>query len=90
MREAYEWHSAKDNDLAMQFMLCVRQTVDAIEKSPLRFPIAIEDIRNAHVKKFPCDVWYVTDGDSAVVACIHAKQDGPSVVRKRLKTLERH
>ena len=40
MREAYEWYAAKDTDLAMQFMLCVRQTVDAIEKSPLRFPIA--------------------------------------------------
>jgi hypothetical protein len=31
----------------MQFMLCVRQTVDAIEKSPLRFPIAVGDIRKA-------------------------------------------
>ena len=88
MREAYEWYSAKDSELAMQFMLCVRQTVDAIEKSPLRFPIGVEDIRKARVKKFPYDVWYVTDGDSVVVACIHAKQDGPSIVRKRLRTLE--
>jgi hypothetical protein len=43
----YEWYSAKDGELAMQFMLCVRQTVDAIEKSPLRFPIAVGDIRKA-------------------------------------------
>jgi hypothetical protein len=42
----------------------------------------------SHVKKFPYDVWYVTDGDSVVIACIHSKMDGPSIVRKTLRTLE--
>ena len=82
MRGAYECYAAKDNDLAMQCMFCVRRTVDAIEKSPFRFPIAVGDIRKAHVNKFPYDVWYVTDGDSVVIACIHSKMDGPSNVRK--------
>jgi len=86
LKQAYEWYSSKDSDLALQFIMCVRQTVDAIEKSPLRYPVAVADIRKASVAKFPFSVWYVTDGESVIIACLHGKRN-PNIALERLRTL---
>ncbi len=86
MKEAYEWYEAKNPELAMQFMLCVRQTVDAVEKSPLRFPVSVQQVRKAPVKKFPYSVSYITDGDSIVIACLHDRRD-KKIVLERLRSL---
>ena len=87
LKESYEYYDARDHDLALQFMMCVRQTVDAIEKAPLRLPIAAKDMRKAPVSKFPFAVWYVTDGDSVIVACLHSKRDGRKIALERLRAL---
>ena len=86
LRESYEWYAAKDADLALQFIMRVRRTVDSIEKSPLRFPIVVSDIRKAPVAKFPFSVWYVTDGESIIIACLHAKRS-PSIALERLRSI---
>jgi len=86
LKEAYEWYEAKNPELAIQFMLCVRQTVDAIEKSPLWFPVSVQQVRKAPVKKFPYSVSYITDGDSIVIACLHDRRD-KKIVLERLRSL---
>jgi hypothetical protein len=58
MKEAFEFYEAKDHDLALKFMLSVRQIVDAIEKAPLRFPVAFEFSRRARVPSFHS--WFTT------------------------------
>jgi plasmid stabilization system protein ParE len=45
LREAFEWYEAKNPELALKFMKRVRETVNAIETNPRRFPIAVNDIR---------------------------------------------
>jgi len=87
LKESYEWYASRDADLATQFMMRVRQTVDSIEKSPLRFPIVATDVRKAPVAKFPFSVWYVTDGESVIIACLHAKRS-PSIALERLRALD--
>jgi hypothetical protein len=87
LKEAYEFYEAKDHDLALQFMLSVRQTVDAIEKAPLRFPKFVKNVRKAAVKKFPYSVSYIVDGDSIIVACLHQKRDGSKIVLERLRAI---
>jgi hypothetical protein len=86
MQEAYDWYAEKDSELALQFMMCVRQTVDAIEKSPLRFPIYVQQVRKAPVKKFPFSVSYITDGNSIVIACLHDRRD-KKIVLERVRAL---
>jgi hypothetical protein len=75
MKEAYDWYQAKDSELALQFMMCVRQTVDAIEESPLRFPISVQQVRKAPVKKISVFGFVHYDGDSIVIACLHDRRD---------------
>ena len=86
MREAYEFYEANNAELALKFMMAVRQTVDAIEKAPLRYPVVLEASRKARVAKFPFAVYYVTDGDSIIIACIHDRRD-KKIVLERLRTL---
>jgi hypothetical protein len=66
-------------------MMSVRQTVDAIEKTPLRFPVSVQQVRKAPVKKFPFAISYITDGESVVIACLHQKRDGTNIVLQRLR-----
>ncbi len=86
LREAYLFYEAKGSDLALQFMTSVRQTVDAIEKAPLRFPVVFETIRKARVSKFPFVVSYVTDGETVIIACLHDRRD-PKILVDRLRAL---
>ena len=55
-KHIFSMNEAKDADLALKFMMSVRQTVDAIEKTPLRFPVVFQTIRKARVAKFPYGV----------------------------------
>jgi plasmid stabilization system protein ParE len=86
MKEAFEFYEAKDHELALKFILCIRQTVDAIEKGPLRFPVVFENVRKARVAKFPFVVSYVTDGESIIIACLHDRRN-PKVLMDRLRAL---
>lgn len=86
MKEAFEFYEAKDHELALKFMLCVRQTVDAIEKAPLRFPFVFQNVRKARVAKFPFVVSYVTDGDSIIIACLHDRRS-KGILLERLMAL---
>jgi plasmid stabilization system protein ParE len=86
MKEAFDFYEAKDHELALKFMLSVRQTVDAIEKAPLRFPVVFEHVRKARVAKFPFVVSYVTDGESIIIACLHDRRN-PKILLERLRTL---
>jgi hypothetical protein len=52
--------------VSLKFMMSVRQTVDAIEKAPLRFPVVFRTIRKASVAKFPFFVSDVTDGETMI------------------------
>lgn len=86
VREAYEFYEANDAGLALKFMMAVRQTVDAIEKAPLRFPVVFEASRKARVAKFPFVLFYVTDGQTIIIACLHDRRN-PEIIRERLRTL---
>ncbi len=86
LRDAYLFYVAKDAELALKFMLSVRQTVDAIETAPLRFPVVFQTIRKARVAKFPFVVSYVADGETIIIACLHDRRD-PKILTERLRTL---
>jgi hypothetical protein len=84
MKQAYLFYEANDPAPAMKFVMAVRQTVDAIEKAPLRFPVVFEE--KARVAKFPFVVYYVTDSESIIIACLHDRRN-PKIVLERLRAL---
>ena len=61
----------------------VERTLEAVERSPEQFPIALRDIRKALVRRFPYVVYYVVLSDViSVIAIVHGRRD-PGVWQAR-------
>src|SRR5438876_10446960 len=57
--EAGRWYTERNPALASAFRVSVERTLEAVERSPEQFPIALRDIRKALVRRFPYVVYYV-------------------------------
>jgi toxin ParE1/3/4 len=74
--DAYRWYEDRSPGLGADFLQAVRLTLEAIERAPEQFPIALEDIRKVSLSRFPYVVYYVvfTRGIS-VIAVMHGRRD---------------
>ena len=81
--EAGRWYTERNTALAAAFRVSVERTLEAVERSPEQFPIALRDIRKALVRRFPYVVYYVVLSDViSVIAIIHGRRD-PGVWQAR-------
>src|SRR5205807_8586449 len=61
--EAGRWDTERNPALDAAFRVSVERTLEAVERSPEQFPIALRDIRKALVRRFPYVVYYVVLSD---------------------------
>src|SRR2546427_6968122 len=61
--EAGRWYAERNPAFAAAFRVSVERTLEAVEREPQRFPIALRDIRKALVRRFPYVVYYVVLSD---------------------------
>ncbi len=81
--EAGRWYTERNPAIAAAFRVSVERTLEAVERSPEQFPIALRDIRKALVRRFPYVVYYVVLSDViSVIAIIHGRRD-PGVWQAR-------
>jgi toxin ParE1/3/4 len=74
--EALRWYAARSTRVAEAFRASVRTVLEAVENSPVRFPIALADIRKARVPHFPYVVYFVPLPEvTSVIAIIHGRRD---------------
>jgi toxin ParE1/3/4 len=74
--EAGRWYAARNPAIADAFRSSVQRTLEAVERAPRQFPIALRDIRKALVQRFPYVVYYVVLSDViSVIAIIHGRRD---------------
>jgi plasmid stabilization system protein ParE len=75
-REAVGWYAERSPAVAEAFRASVRLALEAVEDSPARFPIALQDIRKARVPQFPYMVYFVVLPQvTTVIAIIHGRRD---------------
>ena len=75
LREAFEWYEARSTGLGFEFLRAARAALALIERSPEQFPVVLDDIRRAHLLRFPYAVYYFLDDERIVViACAHGRQ----------------
>ena len=77
IRQAIAWYEAEKLGLGKRFNFNLNNTLRAILKSPLQFPVIFEDFRKARLSKpFPFKVIYmIHEDDIYVVAVAHDKRD---------------
>ena len=72
---AFAWYEAHRAGLGADFADQVSAVYSAIEEQPLRFPIAIDDIRMALVHRFPYVIYFVVlERQTSVIAVMHGHQ----------------
>ena len=75
LREAFEWYEARSTGLGFELLRAARAALALIERNPAQFPVVLEDIRRAHLLRFPYAVYYFIDEERIVViACTHSRQ----------------
>lgn len=81
--DALAWYQRRRIGLGEEFVEEISATYAAIEKQPLRFPVVIDDIRMAVVRRFPYLIYFVTaPRGTSVIAVLHGHRD-PQVWQRR-------
>jgi toxin ParE1/3/4 len=75
---ATAFYEAQQPGLGADFEAEVQAVVDLIANKPDRYPIAVRDIREAPVKRFPYCVYYRMRGDRLVVLAVFHQSRDPS------------
>lgn len=74
LQDAFEWYEARSTGLGFEFLRAARAALALIERSPAQFAIALDDIRRAHLLRFPYALYYFLEGERIVViACAHGR-----------------
>jgi toxin ParE1/3/4 len=83
LAEAFQWYEARSTGLGFDFLRCVRAVLAAIERHPGQYPIALDDIRKAPLRRFPYVVYYVQLAEAtSVLAVMHSRRH-PRVWQQR-------
>jgi len=76
LAEAFQWYEQRAVGLGHEYLRVVRLTLAAIEKSPDQYPLVLDDIRRAGIRRFPCFIFYVARSSGAtVISVIHGRRD---------------
>ncbi len=72
--EANVWYEQRQSGLGREFINEVESAFQSIAAQPDRFPIAIDDVRIARVRRFPYSVYYrVKKEQIVVIAVFHSR-----------------
>jgi toxin ParE1/3/4 len=75
LEEAVSWYEERRPGLGSEFIAAVRYTLEAVESNPEQYPIAVDDIRKAPLRRFPYVVYYVAlESDVSVIAVMHSRR----------------
>ena len=75
LARAFGWYERQRTGLGHEFLRAVGVTFAAVDRAPEQFPLALDDIRKAQVRRFPYVVYFVAlPGGVAVIAVAHGRQ----------------
>lgn len=76
LAEAFRWYEGRGAGLGHEFLRAVAVTFAAVDRDPERFPVALDDVRKAVVRRFPYVVYLVALPDGvSVLAVLHGRRD---------------
>ena len=75
LAEAFHWYEERSSGLGHEFLRAVRTGLAAIERAPEQFPIAVDDIRRAQLRRFPYLIFFVVQPKGiSVLAVLHGRR----------------
>lgn len=75
LAEAFLWYEGRRPGLGSEFLSFVGETLSIVESAPEQYPIAVDDIRKARLRRFPYIVYYVVlEEGISVIAVMHGRR----------------
>ncbi|HEX3247797.1 MAG TPA: type II toxin-antitoxin system RelE/ParE family toxin [Pyrinomonadaceae bacterium] len=76
IREIAVWYEQRETGLGHRFMAEIRQALESISRTPLRFPIIENGVRRLLLRRFPYAIYFLWEDESAIViAVLHQHRD---------------
>jgi plasmid stabilization system protein ParE len=76
IRETAVWYEQRETGLGRRFMGEIRQSLESISTTPLRFPIIDNGVRRLLLRRFPYAIYFLWENESAIViAVLHQHRD---------------
>ena len=73
---AFNWYENEQPGLGLEFLDELRTTYGRIAEGPLKYKDLRDGIRRALLRRFPYAVYFVVEGDLAVILTVlHASED---------------
>ena len=81
--EAQDWYEREAPGLGRHFREAIDALIERMRANPRQFPVVFEDVHRALLRRFPCSLFFVMEGETLlVIACFHASRD-PAQWQKR-------
>lgn len=75
-RDAFAWYEERSTGLGFEFLRALRAALSPLAREPRLFPVILDDIRRARLRRFPYSVLYVAlDDATVVIAVMHDRRD---------------
>lgn len=80
--QAKNWYEKQRPGLGVDFVAKVEETLSLIESNPRVYPLLVQDVRRANIRRFPYGIWFKAEEESIVIACLHHRRN-PALIRGR-------
>lgn len=75
LARAFGWYETERVGLGHEFLRAVAVTFAAVDRAPEQFPVALDDVRKALVRRFPYVVYFVVlPAGVVVIAVAHGRR----------------
>ena len=85
LQVATEWHNLQKDKLGNEFIYEIDNTLMRILDNPKQFPRIRQEIRSAHVNRFPFSIFFVAKKDIINVFAIFHQSRNPVIWKDRIK-----
>jgi plasmid stabilization system protein ParE len=76
IRDTAVWYEQRETGLGRRFMAEIRESIESISTTPLRFPIIDNGVRRLLLRRFPYAIYFLWENESAIViAVLHQHRD---------------
>jgi plasmid stabilization system protein ParE len=76
LANARDWYEQQRVGLGAEFLLCVEEVLERIDRTPEIYMVVYHDVRRALTRRFPYAVYYrIASNDVVVVGILHTRRD---------------
>ena len=82
--ESYTWYENREPGLGEEFLRCVENSVQGVQRNPAMYPVAIDEFRRAPLRRFPFEIFYETVKTTITIYAVFHCSQSPQKWRARL------